>query len=43
MVIELKGRLKKIGKSKDISPNLTILDIVLTIDEENNPQDIYDL
>lgn len=41
MVIDLRGVIKKIYNVKIISPNLSVVDIVITIDDlSKSPQDI---
>ena len=41
MIVDLRGVIKKIYEAKQISPNLTVVDVVITIDDASkSPQDI---
>ena len=41
MIVDLKGVIKKIYDVKQISPNLSVVDVVITIDDlSKSPQDI---
>jgi len=41
MIVDLKGVIKKIYDVKQISPNLSVVDVVITVDDlSKSPQDI---